>query len=235
MPVEKKPMKRDMSSNTILKYLRTFNNFLEQVPIAIYKFLDKAFKSETGLTQKGVDMICEWAAWRVNVIIETGRQEFIKSLYDQNSIINKILAPIRAVKKIFEDPLSILGAVASAVKQIANIFLGPLSFIISFTQELIKELERLAKNLAAVASMTPPPPPSQDLNLDKFQLKIGTMGMSTILDDPSNLPPPEEMFGEEPPVPFSPEYFQELGAEAKTIWREDKPFFKMKEDDSENN
>lgn len=228
MPVEKKPMKRDMSSNTILKYLRTFNNFLEQVPGAIYNFLDKAFKSETGLTQKGVDMICEWAAWRVNTMIESGRQEVVKALYDQNSVINKILAPVRVVKQILENPLGVLGAVASAVKQFANIFIGPFSYIISFTQELIKELARLAKNLAAIASMTPPPPPSQDLNLDKFQLKIGTMGMSTILDDPSNLPPPEEMFGEEPKIPFSPEYFQELGGEAKTIWRDDKPFFKLK-------
>ena len=226
--VKKKEIEKDMSSNFILQYLRDFNKFLEGVPTTIANFFDRVFKAEAGLTQKAVDMICEWAAWKVNIMVEAKRQEFVKALHEQNSWVDKILTPIRVVKKISEDPLGALEDVATAIKEIANIFIGPFVFLVNFLQELIKELARLANNLANLLTSLPPPPPSSNISFDKFQLKIGQMGMSTILDDPTSLPPPEEMFPE-PIVPFSVEYFKALGNEAKTIYREEKPFYELKD------
>ena len=228
MAVEKKKIKKDMSSNVILKYLRDFNNFLEGVPTMVIKFFNRVFTTEKELTQKSVDIICEWTSWKVNIMVETKRQEFLKALHEQNSWINRITAPIRIIKKIYQDPLSALAQVASAVKQIANIFIGPITYVIQFIQELMTELGRLAKNLANITTSLPPQAPSRNINFDKFQLKIGQMGLSTVLDDPATLPSPEEIFPE-PTVPFSGEYFKEMGSEAKTIFREEKPFYHLKD------
>ena len=228
MAVEKKEIKKDMSSNIILGYLKDFNKFLESVPKMVTTFFNRIFKVETDIPQKAVDMICEWAAWRVNIMVERKRQEYIKTLHEQNSWVDTILTPVRVVKKIYEDPIGALGAAVNAIKQIANIFIGPFVYLIQFLQELITELGRLAKNLSNLLTSLPPSPPSKNLNFDKFQLKIGTMGISTILDDPERLPSPEEMFPE-PIVPFSPAYFKALGSEAKTIFREEKPFYKLKD------
>lgn len=237
MPVETKEIKKNMSSNTILKYLGDFNTFLEGVPKMITYYFNGIFKSETGLTQKSVDMICEWISWKVNVMVETGRQQVVKALYEQNKWVTNITAPIRVVYKIYQDPIGALGEVINAVKQILNIFLGPFSFLIEFVPALVRELERLVKNLAAIANMSPPTQNAKNINFDKFQLKIGTMGMNTILNDPENLPPPEEMFGEEPPTPFSTKYFKELGNEGKKIWRDERTFLNLDKNNSnsENN
>ena len=129
----------------------------------------------------------------------------------------------------FEDPLSALAAVVNAVKKILNIFIGPIAYLYIFIEQLIQELGKIAYNLSYIMTSLPPAPPRADLNFDKFQLKIGTMTMNTILEDPETMPPPEKIFPE-PIVPFSKEYFQALGTEAKTIYRKESPFYKLKED-----
>lgn len=229
MPVEKKKEEQKQTSQGILDYLRSFNLFLEGAPMSTVNFFDRIFKTQEGLTQTAVDMICRWAAWKINIMVERRRQEIIRALYNQNSFVNKILAPIRMIKNIYENPLSVLGAVAAAVKQIASIFLGPFITLVNFIVDLTKELIKIVKNLAKIMEVLPPnPPPGVNVNFDEFKLEIGKMGLSTVLDDPSNLKPPEEMFPE-PIVPFSPAYFSALGSEAKSTYRKGKPFYSLKQ------
>lgn len=223
MPVEKKTVKK-AKSESMLGYLRTFNDKLEQIPNTVQKTFERAYAVEDELPQKGMDMICEWSAWRVNTIIEAARQQAVKALHDQNSFVNKVMKPVNAVYSIVTNPLGALGAIASAVKSIAGIFITPIANLVNFTIELVTELARTAELLAKLSALVPPAPPSPNLNTNKFKIQIKPLTVGTITEDPSNLPSPEEMFPE-PIVPFSLKYFQILADEAKLIYRRKETFY----------
>ena len=230
MPVEKKKKKVKIDGpDDLLKGLKTFNASLEDLPHSIIVMFDRVFGVTDEVPQKGVDMICEWAAWFINYHVEQGRQSIVKSLHEQNSFVNKVLGPIRIIQKIVTDPIGALGAVVSAVKSIANIFIGPIVTFVNFMIELTKELIKTAENMAKLAEVLPPTPPSPEINFNKFKLDIGGMGLSTILEDPNNMPSPEEKFPE-PIKPFSIAYFKALGDEAKTVYRKEKPFYTLPEE-----
>lgn len=225
MAVEKKLFQKKEGAG-ILSYLVEINNFLEKAPFTIVKFFHNAFQTGQKVPQKGVDMICEWCAWRINTWIEWMRQKAIRALYNQYGNVLSMLPPVEAFKEIMSNPLNILGAVASAVKKVINLLIGPFKPLYEFIAELAKQLFRLARNLAAIMSILPPDPPDPDISFDKFKLKINSIGMQDITTDPSNLPNPEEVF-KEPTVPFSKEYFAILGGDAVTQYREELPFYSL--------
>ena len=230
MPVEKKRKKVKIDGpDDLLKGLKTFNASLEDLPHSIIVMFDRVFGVADEVPQKGVDMICEWAAWFINYHVEQGRQSIVKSLHEQNSLVNKVLGPIRTVQKVVTDPIGALGAVVSAIKSIANIFIGPIVTFVNFMIELTKELLKTAKNIAKLAEVLPPTPPNPEINFNKFKLDLGSIGIATVLEDPNNMPSPEEKFPE-PIKPFSIAYFKALGNEAKTVYRKEKPFYTLPEE-----
>ncbi len=229
MSVHRKDIEMGMETNKFLSGFRAFNDFLEGVPTMVVKFFNRIFATETGIPQKGVDMICEWSSWKVNIMVETARQFFLRSMFNENKYVRAIVKPIETFQKFLKDPLGSIEEIGDCAKNMLDRIVGPIAKVYIFIEQLIVEIGRLAANLTNLLSVLPPTPPSSDINFDKFQLKIETVTMSTILSDPSNLPSPEEMFPE-PIIPFSKEYFQALGSEAKVIYREEKPFYKPKND-----
>ena len=230
MPVPKK-LKKIVTEgpDDILKGLKTFNATLEDLPKTIIGMFNRIFNGTETLSQKGVDMVCEWAAWFINYHVEKGRQSVIKSLHDQNKLVNKALGPLRTVQKIVTDPIGALGGVISAVKNVANIFIGPIITFTEFIINVTKELIKTAENMAKLAEVLPPAPPSPEINFNKFKLDIGGMGLSTILEDPSNMPSPEEKFPE-PLSPMKALFWKALGSEAKLAYKKKKPFYTLPEE-----
>ena len=231
MTVEKKPFKSAADTDgkgKILTFLSNANAFLEQVPTTMINFLNRAFASGESVPQKGVDMVCEWCSWRVNTWVEGIRQKIIKTLHKQYEESTGMIGILKDIQEMVSNPMSILGAVASAVKKILGILLGPFKIMYEFLEELVKELLRLAKNLAYIVSVLPPEPPDPDINFNKFQLSIKSIGMADITTDPENMPAPEEVF-KEPIVPFSKEYFIALGDTVRTSYKEELPFYSLPE------
>ena len=227
MAVKTKPFKTHQDSGGILSFLVDINLFLEKIPYTIEKFFDRAVNKSQDISQKGVDMICEWCAWRVNTWVESCRQQVIKALHKQYGFATSMVDPMEDLKEAFSNPMKTLGAVVSVVKKIISILIGPLKIVYDFLKQLVSELLRLAKNLANIAAVLPPStPPDHDLSYDKFKLNVKSIGMADIKTDPGNLPSPEEMF-EEPIVPFSKEYFDALKDEAKKPYKEELPFYTL--------
>lgn len=226
MAVKTKPFKTHQDSGGILSFLVDINLFLEKIPYTIAKFFDRINKSHD-IPQKGVDMICEWCAWRVNTWVEACRQQVIKALYKQYGAATSMLDPMEALYQAFTNPIKALGGVISVVKKILSVLTGPLKIVYDFIKQLISELLRLANNLANIAASLPPPtPPDHDISYDKFKLKIKSIGMADIRTNPANLPSPEETF-KEPIVPFSKEYFDVLKDETKKIYKKELPFYTL--------
>lgn len=227
MAVKTKPFKTHQDSGGILSFLVDINLFLEKIPYTITKFFDRTVNKSQDISQKGVDMICEWCAWRVNTWVESCRQQVIKALYKQYGAATSMLEPMEALHDAFTNPIKALGTVISIVKKILSVLTGPLKIVYNFLKQLVTELLRLAKNLANIAAVLPPPtPPDYDISYDKFKLNIKSIGMADIKSNPANLPSPEETF-KEPIVPFSKEYFDVLKNEAKKPYREELPFYTL--------
>lgn len=225
MPVQTKPFVKKQQAG-LLSFLSSTNDFLETVPYTIDRFFDRIFESGERITQKGVDMVCEWSAWRINTWVEGARQGVIKALHGQNSNAKSMLEPMEDLKQCMSNPMKAVGAVASVVKKIISILIGPIKIVYEFLSQLIKELARLAKNLANIMYALPPTPPSPDINFDKFHLQVKSIGMADITSDPSHMVDPEVMF-EEPIVPFSDEYYKALGDERRTVYRKQLPFYSL--------
>ena len=226
MPVPTKPFTTPQNTG-LLSFLQSTNDFLETVPYTITKFFDRIYESGERVTQKGVDMVCEWCSWRVNTWVEASRQGVIKALHSQYSDATGMLEPMTSLQQGFSNPMKKIGAVAAFVKKIISILVGPLKAVIEFITQLFNELARLARNLANIMSVLPPPPPSPEINYDKFKLSIKSIGASDITTDPSNMPSPEELFKNEPIVPFSNEYFAVLGDDAQTSYKQQLPFYSL--------
>ena len=226
MPVQTKPF-TTKQNGSLLSFLQSTNDFLETIPYTITKFFDRIFESGETATQKGVDMVCEWCSWRVNTWVEARRQSVIKALHSQYGGATSMLEPMTSLKQDLSNPMKVLGAVVGVVKKIISILTGPIKAVIEFITQLFNELGRLAANLANILNVLPPSPPDPNINFDKFQLRIKSIGISDITTNPSNMMSPEEMFNEEPIVPFSEEYFAALGKEAQISYKRKLPFYSL--------
>ena len=199
-------------------FLSFTNDWLEQYPATIVRSFDNYVQKGEEIAQSKVDVICTWLAWKVNVAIERQRQKVIKALYEmyKTTVGGKVMRVAMSIKNFVTDPIGSIGEFANSVA-------SPIKSVFDWAAMLGKELPRLAKNLAYIAQALPPEPPSPHINYNKFKLKIGSISMSTITSDPSNLPSPESMFPE-PPRPWSKETFQ---AEFDMRGVIEKPYYTM--------
>lgn len=186
---------------TPFDFLKPTNQWLETVPINTIAAFDNMIGTGEDIAQEKVDIICTWLAWKVNIMIERKRQVLLKKLYGMymNTVGGKVMQMAMAIKGFIKDPLGSIGTFASALG-------GPVPKVIAWGAVLLKELPRLAENLAKIVSALPPTPPNPNINYDKFKLKIKSISMGDITSDPNSLPAPEVIFPE-PTKPFSKESF----------------------------
>lgn len=205
--------------NPLLSWLDKINDNLEANPLAIIKFLNRISSEAEALPQAGVDLICEWASCKANRMIEGLRQKVVKGLYKQNKVIQIVVAPAQALYNFYKNPLGAIEGILKMVIKILGVLYAPVMAFIEFMSDLVKEISRLAKNLAVIASTLPPKPINPKVNFHKFKLDIGSIGMNTIMEDPSNLKSPEDMFPQTAPTPFSGAFWKAVGPEAQKAHR----------------
>ena len=188
-------MKKKDTSGKPLSWLRTINNWLEILPSVVTASLNNMIGTGENMAQSKIDMICAWLAYKINVGIERKRQEVIKALYAQyiSNAKGPVWRVIIAIQSFVADPIGSVGSFASAI-------FGPVKTVIEWVIVLVKELPRLAQNLANVASTLPPTPPTPNINFDKFQIKVNSISMGEILKGPAGFKNPEDMF----PKPIDP-------------------------------
>ena len=181
-----------------LDYLKSFNDFLEQVPKNVTTFFDQTFKKGEEYTQDFVDSCCRWMAWKVNIMVERQRQKVLKTLQSHYAGAASVIQGLNVVKNALSDPLGAAGSVFSWLSK-------PISLAMSLKQAFLVEIPRLAANLANIAESLPPAPPNPRINFNAFKLKIGTISMAEIAGA-KPIPTPEEMFPA-PPSPFGKKSF----------------------------
>lgn len=176
-----------------LEWLKKVNDFLEQVPLQVTEWFEHTFKSGEKLTQDFVDRQCAWLAWKINIMVERKRQEVLKTLHDEYGGYLGALQVVTVFKQAVTDPIGTLGSVFNTIA-------GPYAKVVDFLKTLMKEIPRLAANLAKIASSLPPAPPNPRINFNAFKLNIKSISMADVINGGS-LPTPEQMFPE-PPKPF---------------------------------
>ena len=203
-----------------LEWLTKINDFLEQVPVNVNTWFANTFKSGEELTQEFVDKQCIWLSNKINKMIEEKRQQVIKTLQNEYGGYLKALQVVTVIKKAVSDPLGTIGSFFS-------ILAGPYGKVVSFLQALIKEVPRLAANLANIANALPPAPPNPHINFNKFQIKVNSISMGDIMGGGA-MPNPDQMFPEVK-KPFGKEVFNETFENApiseefnKVLYSEDK-------------
>ena len=185
-----------------LDFLEETNDWLEEYPINIGVAFDNMIGKGQDIAQSNVDTICEWLAWKVNIAIERKRQWLVKTLHEmyKSTVMGKVMQACRAVERFVRDPLGAIGSFAQTI-------FGPVAIVFQWAATLAVQLPRLARNLANIANTLPPNPPTPRINYNKFKLKIGSISLAMIEQDPENLPSPESLFPE-PERPFSTNTFQ---------------------------
>ena len=213
--------------NKPLAFLSTTNDWLEQVPGATVKAFDNMVGSGENITQGKVDSICEWLSWKVNIAIERKRQAIIQTIHDQyvNNQQGPVMKAATAIMSFVSDPLGSLGAFANAI-------FAPIKPVFEWIKALVKEIPRLAANLANIVSALPPSPPNPHINYDKFKLKVGSISMGEIVKGTAGMKSPEEMFPE-PPKPFSIASFAADFNSVAVSLKESGKGFKLKKADAE--
>ena len=148
-----------------LQFLTTTNDWLEKVPENIINAFDNMIGSGEKIGQSKVDAICAWLAWKVNIAIERKRQAVIKTLHDQytSNAQGPVFKAANAIVSFVSDPLGAIGDFAGAI-------FAPVNKVLAWVKALIKEIPRLAANLARIVSALPPSPPNPHINYDKFKL-----------------------------------------------------------------
>ena len=184
-----------------LKFLTTTNDWLEEVPLNTINAFNNMIGTGEKVAQSKVDMICAWLAWKVNIAIERKRQALLKTLHDQYMSNQKgpVMRAATAISSFVSDPLGAIGDFAGSI-------FSPVTKVFEWIKVLLKEIPRLAANLARIVSALPPDPPNPNINYDKFKLKVGSIGLNAIIKGTAGMKSPEEMFPE-PPKPFSKESF----------------------------
>lgn len=187
-----------------LSFLKTTNDWLEKVPEVTTNALNNIVGSGERITQSKVDEVCEWLSYKVNVAVERKRQALIRTLHEQyeNNQKGPVMKAAKAISSFVSDPLGSLGSFASAI-------FGPIQPVFDWIKVLIKEIPRLAANLANIVSSLPPPPPNPQINFDKFQIRVNSIGLKEITKGTAGMKVPEQMFPE-PPDPFHHDTFAGL-------------------------
>lgn len=183
-----------------LEWLSNINDFLETIPVNVNRWFEETFKSGEDLTQAFVDRQCAWLACKINRMVEGQRQKVLTTLNQEYNGYLKALVVVNVIKQAVTNPIGTIGS-------FFNILAGPYGKVVSFLQVLIKEIPRLAANLANIASSLPPAPPSPHINFNAFKLKINSISMGDVINAGS-LPTPEQMFPE-PEKPFGKLAFDE--------------------------
>lgn len=204
-------------------WLKSINDFLEQVPESTTTAFNHIFKKGEEYTQDFVDSVCTWLAWSVNVNVERMRQRVIKYLADHYKGTLQVAAGVNVIKNAVTDPIGTAGAVFSY-------FSKPFNAAKEFMSMLIVEIPRLAANLANIAESLPPSPPNPRVNFDAFKLRVGTISLAEIMGSPT-MPTPEQMFPE-PPSPFSKAAFDKSFENATAQTAEDQIVYKLKEENT---
>ena len=190
-----------------LDWLVKVNDFLEGVPASVITYFNALTKSGEELTQSYVDTACAWLAWKVNIIVETKRQQVVQTLYEQYGGYMQMFGAVNVVKNAISDPIGAIGGFLGK-------FSAPITAVIDFFTTLMKEIPRLAANLANIASALPPDPPNPKINFNAFKLKIGTITLKEVMSGTEGIPTPRQMFPE-PASPFSKEAFNSSFDNAK--------------------
>lgn len=208
-----------------LAFLKTTNDWLEDVPIRIIAAYNNFIGDGENLVQSKIDIFCAWLAWKVNVAVERKRQAVLQILYDQykSTAVGKVSSVAQAIQTFCNDPIGAIGTLASAI-------FGPVFAVFKWITQLIKEVLRLASNLAKIMTALPPAPPNPHINYDKFKLKVKSISMAEITSNPYNLPPPEVMFPE-PQKPFTKESFTEGFEKATASLKSGKKKYVLSEED----
>jgi hypothetical protein len=208
-----------------LAFLKTTNDWLEDVPIRITAAYNNFIGNGEDLVQSKVDIFCAWLAWKVNIAVERKRQVVLQILYDQykSTAGGKVAAVAKAIQDFCNDPIGAIGSLAGAI-------FGPVFAVFKWIVELGKEILRLASNLARIMAVLPPSPPNPHINYDKFKLKIKSISMAEVISDPYNLPPPEVMFPE-PQKPFTKESFTKGFEKATASLKSSKKKYVLSEED----
>ena len=208
-----------------LAFLKSTNDWLEDVPVRIQIAYDNFIGAGTGLAQDQVDVICAWLAWKVNVAVERKRQTVLKVLHEQyqSTVGGKVMMMATVIQNFVSDPIGTVGGFAGAI-------FSPVAAVFKWVVELMSEILRLAKNLASIVSILPPAPPTPYISYGKFKLKVGSISMGEITSDPSSLPPPEVMFPE-PEKPFSKETFTKSFEKASATLKSGRKKYMLSEED----
>lgn len=208
-----------------LSFLKTTNDWLEDVPIRITTAYNNFIGNGEDLAQSKVDIFCAWLAWKVNIAVERKRQAVLQILYDQykSTAGGKVASVAQAIQSFCNDPIGAIGALAGAI-------FGPVFAVFKWIVELGKEILRLASNLARIMAVLPPSPPNPHINYDKFKLKVKSISMAEVTSNPYNLPPPEVMFPE-PQKPFTKESFTEGFEKATASLKSSKKKYVLSEED----
>ena len=184
------------------EFLEYTNSWLKAIPGAINKSIKAYIKDGENISQSRVDTICAWLAWKVNITVERERQKVLKALYGmyQNTMIGRVMQMAVAIKAFVSDPWG-------QVKKYAGMVATPISYVFDWLTTLTIEVPKLGNNLANIIKALPPSPPP-GINFKKFKLKIGTIDIAAILQNPYSLPSPEAMFPE-PEKPWTSAVFDE--------------------------
>lgn len=203
-----------MADKKSLDWLVKINDYLENFPTTILSYFDALAAFGENLTQEYVDIWCRYLAWQVNINIERLRQRVLKSLNEQNGVLSKVMGIINLAQQVISNPLGVIGSFFRKIT-------GPISAGYYFITTLVKELARLAKNLARIVEVLPPEPPNPHINFNEFKIKVNTVSMSS-LGGVDALPPPEVMFPEPLEKPFSRESFNASFDSGKTAGKKAK-------------
>lgn len=220
--------KSSKGGNGSLAFLKTTNEWLEDVPVRIIAAYDNFVGNGEDLVQSKVDTFCVWLSWKVNIAVERKRQAVLRILHGQyqSTVVGKVMKMANAIKSFCSDPLGALGTFAGAI-------FGPVASVFKWIVELTAEIIKLAANLAKIMAVLPPNPPSPHINYDKFKLKVKSISMAEVTSDPNTLPPPEVMFPE-PPKPFTKETFKEGFEKATASLKSGRKKYTLSEEDKKS-
>lgn len=210
------------------QFLESINEWLESVPERAIAALSNSIGDGNKIAQEKVDAICTWVSWKINIQIERVRQATLKALYGmyKDTVVGRVIQVTTVVKEFVSDPIGNIISFAKAI-------FAPFAPVTSWFRLLVKEVPRLANNLAKIASSLPPAPPTLRINYDKFKIKVKTIDIQTITTDPNKLPPPEVMFPE-PPKPFSTEVFENIFTNASAKLKSNQMVYKLTDKQKES-
>ena len=207
----KEPPVKYESSKKLLSFLTTINNTLERIPLRVINAFNNIVGSGENVTQSKIDGICAWLSYKVNVQVEKIRQKAITKLHEQymSNTNSPMFRAARAIADFTTDPLGALGSFAGSI-------FAPVKIVFEWVKVLMKEIPRLASNLANIVSSLPPDPPNPNINYDKFRLKVNSIGMKEIIKGPAGFKDPEDMFPK-PADPFKRDPFILFGDDSADL------------------